>query len=574
MRAIGTRLLSTEDLAVPALYWDLVDTSADVETRQVIAANGAHVPVTYTDAVSFPLSQIWAQLVAVTPVRTGRTVLDLRRSFGAPAITLNLDGIAPADIAPLDAVFLMHGFYPVHLDQVITGGHQTYHYDVEYTHRINPGLPRNEHVGMSSHVVYNALGEVTSSLIPRGNTPANGNANLLLDVHDASGTPLFGAGVSLSVQYPGIVAGQTLERRLGDGAGSLLHLELPAYFDYLLPTDAPLPACGAAEAVQVSVTATAKLNGYTSADVRSFDNCTYWQAIAAANGPGALPLSFAFPEDATPPVTSIGAAATMTPVGNATAGAWAVWLACADPVVDGFASGCRPSEYRIDGGAIESFQNPIALDEVGLHVLEFRSLDAAGNAEVFAAAAFGVIGSGDSDGDGALDPDELSMGTDPFDPDSDDDGLADGAEIVAGTNPLDADSDNDGVSDGAEIDGGTDPLDADSDDDANPDGADNCPRVFNPDQTDSGGLNSGLPNGRGDVCECGDVTGDNIVDASDLTFFRAHLVGPDVPFDAPAHGKCSVFGSSASVCDVVDVTVLQRALEALEPGLGRNCAAP
>lgn len=72
-----------------------------------------------------------------------------------------------------------------------------------------------------------------------------------------------------------------------------------------------------------------------------------------------------------------------------------------------------------------------------------------------------VGGDVDTDGDGALDADEVAAGTDPAtaDADTDADGLIDGAEIGLGTDPATADSDGDGVLDGAEVTAGTDPLD-------------------------------------------------------------------------------------------------------------------
>ena len=71
----------------------------------------------------------------------------------------------------------------------------------------------------------------------------------------------------------------------------------------------------------------------------------------------------------------------------------------------------------------------------------------------------------DTDGDGAIDGDEIDAGTDPLVTDSDSDGLSDGAELnIHNTNPLVTDSDNDGVSDADEIAAGTDPLSADSSD--------------------------------------------------------------------------------------------------------------
>ncbi len=86
----------------------------------------------------------------------------------------------------------------------------------------------------------------------------------------------------------------------------------------------------------------------------------------------------------------------------------------------------------------------------------------------------------DSDGDGLLDADEVSIhGTDPANPDSDSDFISDGVEVnTTLTNPADDDSDDDGFLDGNEDrnDDGvvgadeTDPNDADSDADGVQDG--------------------------------------------------------------------------------------------------------
>ncbi len=85
----------------------------------------------------------------------------------------------------------------------------------------------------------------------------------------------------------------------------------------------------------------------------------------------------------------------------------------------------------------------------------------------------------DTDGDGLLDLDEQTLGTDPHDPDTDSDGLTDGVEVhLAGTDPLDADTDDDGLLDGEEDangngqvdEGETDPKLADTDGDGLLDG--------------------------------------------------------------------------------------------------------
>jgi hypothetical protein len=74
---------------------------------------------------------------------------------------------------------------------------------------------------------------------------------------------------------------------------------------------------------------------------------------------------------------------------------------------------------------------------------------------------------GDTDGDGWSDAEEIAYGSDPLNKDYDADGLLDGEEIyVYGTDPLNNDSDGDGLLDGEEVyQYGTSPLAADSDGD-------------------------------------------------------------------------------------------------------------
>jgi hypothetical protein len=67
----------------------------------------------------------------------------------------------------------------------------------------------------------------------------------------------------------------------------------------------------------------------------------------------------------------------------------------------------------------------------------------------------------DSDGDGVLDGEEASFGTNPLLAETDGYGLSDAAELrTHGTNPLLKDTDGDGMSDGQEIAAGTDPNSA------------------------------------------------------------------------------------------------------------------
>ncbi|MEZ5299528.1 MAG: LamG-like jellyroll fold domain-containing protein [Verrucomicrobiales bacterium] len=84
-------------------------------------------------------------------------------------------------------------------------------------------------------------------------------------------------------------------------------------------------------------------------------------------------------------------------------------------------------------------------------------------------------GTGDFDGDGRTDLQELTDGTDPTEADADNDGLNDGEERDAGTNPKIADTDEDGINDGDEVNGNnprgytSDPLLKNTDGDPYPD---------------------------------------------------------------------------------------------------------
>ena len=87
---------------------------------------------------------------------------------------------------------------------------------------------------------------------------------------------------------------------------------------------------------------------------------------------------------------------------------------------------------------------------------------------------------------------------------------------------------------------------------------DNCAHAANPLQTDRGGIGAGsTPNGRGDACECGDVTGDGRITSADaIVVTRSLLVPPTVALAQPQ--LCNVGGTSA--CSTADATIITRAL--------------
>ncbi len=124
--------------------------------------------------------------------------------------------------------------------------------------------------------------------------------------------------------------------------------------------------------------------------------------------------------------------------------------------------------------------------------------------------------------------------------------------------------------------------DADGDDVA--DGSDNCPYTSNPTQLDSGGVNTAVPDGIGDACQCGDTNNSGTVTATDATVLSRAIAGLS-PFFSVASGlggggpgldKCNVGGSPSpgvGGCTASDATVIKRALALLGPGIAQNCDA-
>jgi hypothetical protein len=90
-------------------------------------------------------------------------------------------------------------------------------------------------------------------------------------------------------------------------------------------------------------------------------------------------------------------------------------------------------------------------------------------------------GATDTDGDGLLDPQEQTAGTDPNVADTDGDGLTDGEEVnTSHTDPLKSDTDGDGLTDGDEVRvWKTNPTNADTDGDGYSDGQE-VQNNFNP----------------------------------------------------------------------------------------------
>lgn len=111
----------------------------------------------------------------------------------------------------------------------------------------------------------------------------------------------------------------------------------------------------------------------------------------------------------------------------------------------------------------------------------------------------------------------------------------------------------------------------DADGDGVEDALDVCPLEPNAGQADAGGLGTATPgDGVGDACQCGDVSNDGYVDEADALALREFLARPSVLPAAPE--KCDVGGPGPSgTCNIVDATLLRRALEGEQPGISYVC---
>ncbi len=98
----------------------------------------------------------------------------------------------------------------------------------------------------------------------------------------------------------------------------------------------------------------------------------------------------------------------------------------------------------------------------------------------------------------------------------------------------------------------------DADTDGVVDDADNCPYAANASQLDRGGIGAAAaPDGVGDACQCGDVTGDGrITSADSVVIARSLLVPPTATLSRPL--LCDVGGSTA--CSTADAILVARAL--------------
>jgi hypothetical protein len=135
--------------------------------------------------------------------------------------------------------------------------------------------------------------------------------------------------------------------------------------------------------------------------------------------------------------------------------------------------------------------------------------------------------------------------------------------------PVDGDGDSAAASDLGAFEAGP-PVDGDGDGLVDP--QDNCPFTANSSQTDSGGVGAGsAPDGIGNVCQCGDVSGNGFVTTADATLItRSLLVPPTATLSRPE--LCNVGGSAA--CTTADAVIVTRGLLVPPTGTVQQACAP
>lgn len=110
----------------------------------------------------------------------------------------------------------------------------------------------------------------------------------------------------------------------------------------------------------------------------------------------------------------------------------------------------------------------------------------------------------------------------------------------------------------------------DFDFDGRGDDTDNCRFVANTTQLDRGGFLTLLPDGIGDLCQCGESTDDGAVLLEDAQGVRSVIAG--MTGDVQKQKRCSISGSAS--CDMSDFVILRRAVGQVPgPPLQLNCPA-
>jgi Tol biopolymer transport system component len=368
-----TGAVPREDVAGAGVLWDLVDDERDDEVVEL--SDGT--PMLWRDRVALGAGLLWDVLRTAKPstVKALRDALeaDARVPSGYKAVTYPPGRNAVSD---LDHPFLMHGFYPVALDDPL----RRYDFDIAAKLAL-PGTAPNRAIGRTDHEDADGPGPGTA-LRPRLGEPEVRQAAVTVRVVDDSAQLLRDAAVTVEMSYPrGLTDRRDDVLATGDG---IVHLELPP--------------CGSGATATIRVT----VNGYPARETFATDDCAWADAVARGAGGDA---TFTFGEDREWPDTSAqmlglwkrsytNLHAYTVPI-SSTLWAYDLWeiaLSCSDRRSGRppFASGCLRMEYRIDGGPVDAYDGPVTITEEGHYRVEYRGVDRAGNVEPFHVQDLGI----------------------------------------------------------------------------------------------------------------------------------------------------------------------------------------
>lgn len=276
-----------EDFALAELLWDLVDDTPDEIGYIGRPSPAAAVPSKDTisiDAVKF---------VRLLSEKKAYTVVDIYRALsGSPLLeadaktpSVDLTGDGKPDVGPLDALFLAQDFHPVP--------------DLK-----NPWYEIGDPVGATDREpVDPATGE------PKLSLPGVTEARATVDELHGMGIELSNGAdaevtYTIKVTYPS--TSSEFDVPVGPRASTVVHLELPPYWQGYVGAADELPACGAAGQRLVTL----EISGAGLAP-KAIDSCAYLHAAQAAAGDVALTYGTPIPP---------GPAASAEPGGAASSG--------------------------------------------------------------------------------------------------------------------------------------------------------------------------------------------------------------------------------------------------------------
>ena len=315
---VGTKggIVGKEEFAVSQLLWDLIDDTPNEQSlvpivdplRSVVSPDGIAI-----DAASLVRLMAREQVVTVTDIHDALVSSDLvSASDKQPSVDLNADGTA--DVSALDAIFLVHGFHPLHDANVpwyVVGD------PVSTTDRApidqTTGTPLSSASGVPltfrEHVERTAGAAITFT---------NGTG-ASVDYH-------------IDVTYPATASHWTVS--VGPNSTVTVPIELPTYWTGVVDPTAGLPACGGENQRLVTLA----LSGGELED-KKLTNCEYLHAVTAATGDSALSFGTPVSTPTSPPAPAGGSGGSPVVM----LGVAIIAIAAVGLIAFGFAKRRRPS---------------------------------------------------------------------------------------------------------------------------------------------------------------------------------------------------------------------------------------